>query len=316
MLKRAVGRNSRHFYKGDIVEVRSESEIRVTLDVQGNLEGLPFMPEMVKFCGRRCRVLGRLEKVYLDGHRFIGRLTDTVMLEEVRCDGAAHGGCQVGCIALWKERWLKAAQGEPNPPPVTLLPVIHGATPCGGDGTFSCQATELVRAVVRISPLAVWRYTRDYLWGERSLGQLLKIVVLMAVNKIRRRLRMPLYGSTRGHLQKTPEVSLQLQPGDMVRVKSREEIRATLDHLGRNRGLVFTPDMVRFCGQTFRVARRMERAVIDFSGQMRQFNNTVALESVHCSGIPLGGCGRRCYHLWREAWLDKVDMPRVNPAPK
>ena len=31
---------------GELVEVRSEDEILATLDVDGELEGLPFMPEM------------------------------------------------------------------------------------------------------------------------------------------------------------------------------------------------------------------------------------------------------------------------------
>ena len=41
---------------GDIVEVRSEAEILATLDEQAELESLPFMPEMLQFCGRRFRV--------------------------------------------------------------------------------------------------------------------------------------------------------------------------------------------------------------------------------------------------------------------
>jgi hypothetical protein len=311
MLQQTPRARAGHFCKGDVVEVRSEREIRGTLDAQGKLEGIPFMPEMVTFCGRRFRVAGRLEKVYLDGRRFIGRLADTVLLDEVRCNGAAHGGCQVGCLVLWKEAWLKRASGQPEPRPVNLLPIVSATTPCGGDGKFSCQATELVHAVVRISPLALWRYAREYFWGERSLKELLKMVLLMGVNKIRRRLRLPLQGSTRGSLEKTPEIALDLQPGDWVRVKSREEIRATLDAIGRNRGLVFLPDMVRFCGQTFRVARRMERAVMDLTGEMRTLQNTVALENVHCSGISLGACGRRCYHLWREAWLEKVEPEKL-----
>ena len=41
---------------GDIVEVRSEAEILATLDENGRLESLPFMPEMLALCGRRFRV--------------------------------------------------------------------------------------------------------------------------------------------------------------------------------------------------------------------------------------------------------------------
>ena len=38
---------------GDLVEVRSADEIMATLDERGELENLPFMPEMLKFCGQR-----------------------------------------------------------------------------------------------------------------------------------------------------------------------------------------------------------------------------------------------------------------------
>ena len=41
---------------GELVEVSSEDEILATLDERGELDGLPFMPEMLQFCGRRFRV--------------------------------------------------------------------------------------------------------------------------------------------------------------------------------------------------------------------------------------------------------------------
>jgi hypothetical protein len=317
----------RHFRKDDVVEILSETEIRGSLDGQETLRSLPFMPEMAKFCGRRCRVLNRLDKVYLDGHRRMGYLPDVVMLEGIRCDGSAHAGCQMGCFALWKEAWLKPAQGTPDLPPPVALPLLssvagdcpnfrlceNGTVPLEKHGkeTFSCQATELVRAVEPISPWALWRYARDLRDGDRSLFELARMASLMAANRIRRRFKRRLHGMTPGALQSTPAVSLDLQPGDLVRVKDREQIRATLDTVGRNRGLVFLPDMVRFCGQTFRVARRIERAVIDYTGQMKSFPNTVALEGVYCSGLSLGACARSCYHLWREAWLEKID-PAAN----
>ena len=37
---------------GEWVEVRSAPEILATLDEQGALDGLVFMPEMLKYCGR------------------------------------------------------------------------------------------------------------------------------------------------------------------------------------------------------------------------------------------------------------------------
>ena len=41
---------------GDLVEVRSADEIMATLDERGELENLPFMPEMLKVRGQRLTV--------------------------------------------------------------------------------------------------------------------------------------------------------------------------------------------------------------------------------------------------------------------
>lgn len=38
---------------GEVVEVLSQEEILATLDRNGELESLPFMPEMLQFCGKR-----------------------------------------------------------------------------------------------------------------------------------------------------------------------------------------------------------------------------------------------------------------------
>ena len=38
---------------GDWVEVKSAKEILATLDDKGRLDHLPFMPEMLQFCGKR-----------------------------------------------------------------------------------------------------------------------------------------------------------------------------------------------------------------------------------------------------------------------
>ena len=48
---------------GDVVEVASAAEILATLDEQGKLDGLPFMPEMLQYCGRRFTVDERAEKI-------------------------------------------------------------------------------------------------------------------------------------------------------------------------------------------------------------------------------------------------------------
>ena len=41
---------------GDWVEVRTKEEILKTLDSNGCVDAMPFMPEMLAFCGQRFRV--------------------------------------------------------------------------------------------------------------------------------------------------------------------------------------------------------------------------------------------------------------------
>ena len=96
----------------DWVEVRSKEEILATLDENGRLEGLPFMPQMLQYCGQRFQVFKRAGKTCSEVRGPTGvvyvsrRLRDTVHLEH-RCDGRAYGGCQAGCLIFWKEAWLK-----------------------------------------------------------------------------------------------------------------------------------------------------------------------------------------------------------------
>ena len=95
--------NSSQLKAGDWVQVRTKDEILSTLDSKGQLEALPFMPEMFAFCGQRFKVFKRAHKT-CDPPNIQGRkMPGTVHLEGLRCNGAAHGGCQHGCLIFWKE---------------------------------------------------------------------------------------------------------------------------------------------------------------------------------------------------------------------
>jgi hypothetical protein len=56
MMKEFAAADALRLRVGDVVEVRSEGEILATLDENGELDAMPFMPEMLQFCGRRFRV--------------------------------------------------------------------------------------------------------------------------------------------------------------------------------------------------------------------------------------------------------------------
>jgi len=169
---------------GEWVEVRTREEILATLDGQGCLDGMPFMPEMLAFCGRRFRVFKRAHKTCDTVNKTGGRrVASAVHLDELRCDGAAHGGCQAGCLLFWKDAWVKplpqaaeelAAPNVPAAPPPAFSPTelpkpgvraadldLHQATrQVGADGAvrYRCQATQLPVATSALSGWDVRQY--------------------------------------------------------------------------------------------------------------------------------------------------------------
>jgi hypothetical protein len=104
--------------------------------------------------------------------------------------------------------------------------------------------------------------------------------------------------------------ALNLQPGEWVEVRSAKEIFATLDAQGKLKGLRFTPEMVKFCGKKFRVYKRLEKIILEATGELRKIKTpTVILEGVFCDGKAHGGCDRSCFCFWREAWLKRASPP-------
>jgi hypothetical protein len=334
---------------GEWVEVRSREEIIATLDANGSLDGMPFMPEMLEFCGQPLRVFKRAHKTCDTAEKSGGRrLPGVAHLENARCSGSGHGGCQAGCMIFWKEAWLKrSSSGDANrarertPQIAEADSVIEqGAYFSGRAGPaeqirYRCQATELVRAS---APLPWWdprQYAQDLL--SRNIGP--RALIRGAAFSIFRRLIEIGIGSRalvwlydawasivgtgpfplrHGSLVKTPSAELALQPGEWVRVKSHDEILATLDSANRNRGLFFDVEATRFCGKTFRVLQRVTRILDERSGEMLHFKNPcIVLEQVYCSGELSKYrvfCPRAIYPYWREIWLERV--PPVGAAPR
>jgi hypothetical protein len=84
-----------------------------------------------------------------------------------------------------------------------------------------------------------------------------------------------------------------------------KEIVKTLDAKGKNRGLHFSPDMIRHCGRRYRVRNRADNFIAEGTGQMRHFRHTVILEGVlsDSATYAFGGCPRSDFLYWREIWL-------------
>ena len=312
--------------RGTQVRVADPAAILATLDEDGRIDGLPFMPEMLKWCGDTLEVSARADKtcdtIEFDGMR---RMTSAVHLGDTRCDGSAHGGCQAGCLLFWKEEWLRTADDEePSPtdsPDEPALQALAATTRGTVDGVerFYCQATEL-RTATR--PLPWWeptQYVRDVRSGNVGLPRLAHGLSVWALNMYQSltkrvlpsRLRFrggrwyPFIIGRRARSSVAPP--LDLQPGELVEVRSREEILATLDVRGRNRGLTFDGEMVRYCGRRFRVLRRIERIIDERTGRMLRLpRDCIVLTGVVCQGAYHLFCPRAIYPYWREIWLRRA----------
>jgi len=126
------------------------------------------------------------------------------------------------------------------------------------------------------------------------------------------KLRTKRFLATRGISQSQPErgkplykEALELRLGEWVRVKPEKEILASLDHCCQNKGLAWMPIMSQYCGRKLKVYKRVDKIVLESTGEIRKLKNTVLLEGGICDGIY--GCDRSCFHFWREVWLERVE---------
>ncbi len=102
--------------------------------------------------------------------------------------------------------------------------------------------------------------------------------------------------------------STSFQVGDLVRVRSREEIEATLDEWQELKGCAFTPEMWQYCGTTQRVLKPMEVFLDERDYRNKKCSGIVLLEGLICQGTAFSkGCDRCCFFLWREEWLERID---------
>jgi hypothetical protein len=97
----------------------------------------------------------------------------------------------------------------------------------------------------------------------------------------------------------------------MVRVKSHEEILATINIRNKNRGLSFDNEMVPYCGGTYRVIARVERFLDERTGRLKSVKTpAIILEGTTCQSRFSKCrmfCPRSILGWWREIWLERVE---------
>jgi hypothetical protein len=353
---------------GELVEVKSKEEILATLDAQGCLGGLPFMPEMFRYCGRRLQVYKRAHKACDTVSSYRSRGMANAVHLETRCSGDAHGGCQASCLIYWKEAWLRrlsanshngSSPARARRPQAEKGAATEGCTEDdvwrsafiasqnGAKPTYVCQATRLPYATTELNWWDIRQYLEDY--RSRNVGITTMLAAFInsglyhvsraparsrakLVRAIRRLIVMfydtipPLWGGPpwprrSGAIpngEPTPSETLNLQPGELVRVKPYDQILVTLNKENRNRGMTFDKEMVPYCAGEYRVLKRVNKLIDEKTGEMQEMKNAcIVLDSVVCqsrySECRLF-CPRSIYPFWREIWLERVHESGTNAA--
>jgi len=342
-------------HAGDLVEVRTKEEILRTLDKEGRLDGMPFMPQMFEYCGRRFKVYKRAHKTcdtIAWNWDYPGRSVADGIHLNLRCDGKAYGGCQAACLIFWKEQWLKLVDAADG---ATVLPTtaddadlpryvapeaecteadVLSAT-CAkienavDDTIYTCQAIRLLDFTKPLSWWNIGQYVEDYTSGNATLWQIVRgTIYLCYYYGTLAKLGGPggwiydrfqsLWGGLpfprhRGKLQvgqSAPIEALNLRPGELVRIKSYDDILGTIDKNNKNRGMSFDGEMMPFCGKTYRVRNRVERFIDEKTGKMKTLKTpAVILDNVYCQARYSEHrmfCPRSIFSWWREVWLERV----------
>jgi len=266
---------------------------------------------MAAFCGHLVPVHRRIEKVwdYIHGTG-MRRVRDAVLLQGLRCSGQSHGGCEAACQLIWKEAWLKRPYAHHSGFLPDLVPQsnldAHTHVLAEGKLRYICQMTEVLQRASSPLPMrSIGHYLRDLQVGTLRLGPLLEAISVRLFNSVQWRLGGSIWPVVKPtDSEKSPHQILDLQPGQMARVKSKHAIELTLNRKSSNRGLGFGGDMVVYCGGSYRVAKVINRIVHEGTGEMLMLKTpSILLEGV--TGI--GGSilnPHNEYYFWREIWLD------------
>jgi hypothetical protein len=222
---------------------------------------------------------------------------------------------------------------------VRLRAQVHDVRDTDGP-RYVCQATQLPYYTTALPWWDIQQYLEDYASGNVTPGRMLlgfAYATCQALIKAGIGLGRPIrwlydgFQSLRGGIpyprrrgaipvgQPTPMLALDLQPGELVRVKSYNEILSTLNVENKNRGLYFDAEHVPYCGGVYPVKTLVKKYIDEKTGRMVSLNNvSVILEGVVCqarySNCRLF-CPRGVYPWWREIWLERIPENRQDRQP-
>jgi hypothetical protein len=326
---------------GDWVVVRSRAEILATLVAQGQLDKMPFMPEMLQFAGQKLQVSKRAHKTCDPINGLESRaLPDSVHIGDLRCDGSTHADCQAGCLFFFKDAWLRRADDvSSTQPPLASAKASPGCTeedlqratinhdiPADKDGpTYVCQATQVNAATTSLPWYRASQYVEDLASGNTTVGRMINAWVFWVWHNIagagfgvgsamrflydqwQKLIGGSPYPWRTGKIPagaKTPALQLDIKEGELVRTKSYREILETLDGEWKNRGLYFDAEMVPYTEKTLKVLKRVTRLIHEKTGKMLVFKTPcMILEGSVCEA-KFAKCRKLCPRGYYLYWRD------------
>ena len=283
---------------------------------------MPFMPEMARHAGgatRSRRVDKICDTIAATGSR---RMHATVFLDDLRCDGSGHGGCQAGCRFYWKEAWLRRVDHKVSTPPCRMgcCPTSSGRpgwdTDRGRGGATRALALsgdrsiQGFRAAEDFQSFAYWReFTNGNFGPLRFIPLAVRGLVMEVAGPPWRASSAPPRGAGRSprpgsrwtytpanwcgcgrRRNRSHARRAGLEPGALLRPRDASVLRPDTPRQGPGRP----------------VHRREDRPDAQNPEGRHHPRGPV------CSGECSTGrwfCPRAIYPFWREAWLDRVEEP-------
>ena len=173
---------------GDSVVVLPLADVLSTLDERNALDGVPFMPEMQRFCGRSFRVSHQVLQAVFDAAFVKGfdgahvrqfRGGRVYVLEDTRCTGSDHDNCSRGCRLYWKEAWLgrSTMPTAPRIGPAYEAPERVELPVRTQEGRYYCQSSEFLSATLSISVRARFAKAVKSVWlGNYRLTEMFRMI--------------------------------------------------------------------------------------------------------------------------------------------
>jgi hypothetical protein len=262
--------------------------------------------------------------------------------------GGCQAGCLIFWKQAWLKP-IDASTNTTEPAAVQHASRLAGARvhpPCseqnilagtrhpeaGAEPRFSCQATDIVAYT---KPLEWWdarQYTEDirtsnvsirrmagvftyatYVFWTRANSQRWGAPGRWLYDQFQSVLGGQMFPRYRGTIQAgrpTPKEDLGLKAGDWVRVKTYDQILATLNTAGANRNMNFDAELVPYCGKIFKVRTQVETFIDETNGKLKTMKTpAVILDGVYCKASYSHDrllCPRGIFSWWREGWLERV----------